>query len=261
MKKIVIALVCLGVCIELSGQIRMSKLVIRKGEVFSFNQSDILVADTLVMQDSAGISLNRLKKENYLHAKVAIVGSNCFIDGSGMSGKPGRNGTNGQSPVGPCRSGTDGRNGTRGLDGIQGMNLLVYFQQVAFKGPLVINLSGGDGGAGGQGGAGGNGSPGTVHCNGGNGGRGGAGGSGANGGDGGNLTLHGPAILQDQILKMTKLICPGGQYGRGGIGGYSGSAGLGPNRKDGRSGPAGAEGIDGLSGKNGTITYVVNQVQ
>jgi hypothetical protein len=261
MKKLLITLVGLFLLLDAVAQIRLSKLIIRKGEVFSFHQSDIVVTDTLIMMDSSGISLNRLKRENYLHSKVAIIGTNCFIDGSGMSGKPGRDGLSGVSPVGPCRSGSDGRSGTRGLDGLPGTNLLIYFQQVAFKGQLIVNLSGGDGGRGGQGGAGGNGSPGTVHCNGGNGGRGGAGGSGANGGDGGNLTLHGPGILQDQILKMTKLICPGGQYGRGGIGGYSGSAGLGPNRKDGRSGPAGAEGVDGFSGRNGSISYVVNQVQ
>lgn len=237
-------------------QIHVSKLVIRANEKFSFDQSDIVVADTLIMEDSSSIVLNRLKKENYLHTKLAIIGKGCSIEGFGVQGKPGRTGISGDSPLGPCRSGTNGRNGTRGLDGTTGVNLFLYLEKITFKGDLAIHLNGGNGGNGGIGGEGGGGGSGTVHCNGGDGGNGGNGGNGANGGNGGLLTIHCPINLK--TLVDTKIISNnhGGEFGKGGRGGYAGSAGLGPSKKNGKGGVAGSEGVDGIHGKSGSVSIV-----
>jgi hypothetical protein len=89
MKRIPLTLVLLVVVSISQAQIHVNRLIIKKGESFSFNESDIVVADTLIMEDSSSIVLNRLKKENYLHTKVLIVGKNCSIQGNGVNGKAG----------------------------------------------------------------------------------------------------------------------------------------------------------------------------
>jgi hypothetical protein len=255
MKRIPLTLVLMIVVSISMAQIHVNRLIIKKGENFSFNESDIVVADTLIMEDSSSIVLNRLKKENYLHTKVLIVGKNCSIQGSGVNGKQGRTGRSGTSPLGPCKSGTDGTPGVRGLDGTSGVNLFLYIDKITVKAPLVIDLHGGDGGVGGKGGDGGTGTSGTVHCKGGDGGLGGNAGNGANGGNGGSLTIHCPATLSEAVQKEIKVKNHGGQFGKGGRGGYPGSAGLGP-RKNGKQGMPGAEGLDGGLGKNGAISIV-----
>jgi hypothetical protein len=237
-------------------QIHVSKLVIKAKEKFSFDQSDIVVADTLIMEDSSRIVLNRLKKENYLHTKVMIIGKGCVIEGFGVNGNRGRPGIAGDSPVGPCRNGTNGRNGGRGLDGTTGVNLFLYLEKVTLIGNLIINLGGGNGGNGGKGGEGGGGSPGTVHCNGGDGGLGGNGGNGANGGNGGLLTIHCPANSKNVVSAKINSYHHGGEVGKGGRGGYAGSAGLGPSRKHGKPGLAGSDGVDGIHGKRGSVSIV-----
>src|SRR5688572_25329974 len=73
-------------------QIRVSKLIIKPHEVYSIGQSDILVADTLIMLDSSRLVLNTLKKENYIRAQFAQFGANCSIEGRGVNGSNGRNG-------------------------------------------------------------------------------------------------------------------------------------------------------------------------
>src|SRR5690349_10854319 len=226
-------------------QIHVSKLVIKKGESFSFNESDIVVADTLIMEDSSSIVLNRLKKENYLHTKVAIIGKNCSILGNGVKGNPGRPGRPGNSPLGPCKSGANGTAGGRGLDGTSGVNLFLYLEKITVNGSIIIDIRGGDGGIGGKGGDGGTGTSGTVHCKGGDGGLGGNAGNGANGGNGGILTIHCPENLSETVTKQLKVYNTGGYLGKGGRGGYPGSAGLGPNRRNGKQGMLGAEGLDG----------------
>jgi hypothetical protein len=239
-------------------QIHVSKLIVKANEKFSFEQSDIVVADTLIMEDSSRIELNRLKKENYLHSKVAIIGKGCMIEGFGVNGKPGRTGAPGDSPIGPCKTATNGRNGGRGLDGASGVDLFLYLEKVTFKGPLTVNLNGGNGGDGGRGGEGGSGSSGTVHCNGGDGGIGGNGGNGANGGNGGRLTINCPVTITEKVNKNLKVIYAGGPYGRGARGGYAGAAGLGPSRKNGKPGVAGTTGVDGQRGRNGASSTVVH---
>ena len=53
------------------------------------------------------------------------------------------------------RDGLPGGPGTRGLDGRPGVNLFLYLERVTIRGPLIIDVSGGDGGQGGHGGSGG----------------------------------------------------------------------------------------------------------
>jgi hypothetical protein len=237
-------------------QIHVSKLVIKAKQKYSFDQSDIVVADTLIMEDSSTLVLNKLKKENYLHSKVTIIGRHCTIDGSGVNGGSGRDGRIGTSPIGPCKNGTNGTNGSRGLEGTAGVNLFIYLQKVTIKDYLTIDLRGGDGGNGGRGGEGGSGTSGTVHCKGGDGGIGGNAGNGANGGQGGSLTITFPSSQKELVDKHLKIKNSGGRYGKGGRGGYPGSAGLGPKR--GKPGMPGTEGIDGQLGKNGSISIVLD---
>lgn len=222
--------------------------------------SDILVADTLVMNDSSRIRLNPLRTENIIRASVAIVGNNCVIDGSGTNGNTGLRGHSGRSPLGPCQNATAGRNGGRGLDGTSGINLFLYIDQLKSVGNLTIRLSGGNGGDGGDGGPGGGGGSGTTHCFGGNGGNGGNGGVGGNGGNGGVLTLGGKDrlnirhLLGDSVVVQTG----GGSFGYGGIAGYAGPAGLGPDKKNGKPGVPGKEGPHGRPGNIGTILFEDN---
>ena len=114
---------CLLLAGSLSAQVRVTKLVIKAKETYSLGQSDILVADTLIMMDSSTIVLNKLKGENYIRVKYARFGNYCTIDGKGIDGKPGRNGINGVTPTGPCINGSPGKDGTRGLDGTKAVNL------------------------------------------------------------------------------------------------------------------------------------------
>jgi hypothetical protein len=244
----------------LKAQIRVSKLVIQPKESFDLGQSDILVADTLVMMDSSTLILNKLKKENFIRAQVVVFGNNCIIDGHGINGKAGRDGVSGVTPIGPCQDGTPGRNAAKGLDGAAGINLFLYLEQVTIKGRVIINLSGGNGGRGGNGGAGGSGSPGTVHCNGGDGANGGNAGQGGNGANGGTLTLSSKQHPDIQQWIGTKIIVVngGGVAGKGGRAGYHGSAGLGPSRKNGRDGQPGVDSVSGLAGIKGAINFESN---
>jgi hypothetical protein len=238
-------------------QVRVTKLVIKSNEIYNLGPSDIIVADTLIMLDSARIRLNGLKGENYVRAQVAIIGNNCVIDGAGINGKEGSKGVGGITPIGPCMNGKPGRNGGRGLDGTQGINLFLYIDKLNTVGSLTINLSGGNGGDGGDGGEGGGGSPGTMHCKGGEGGNGGSGGNGGNGGIGGTLTIGGAdaIALRNMLGERVTITNKGGSFGYGGISGYGGPPGLGPDKKNGKGGVPGVEGINGRSGNNGTILF------
>jgi hypothetical protein len=239
-------------------QIHVNKLVIKAKQQYFFDQSDIIVADTLIMEDSACIVLNRLKKENYLHSKTAIIGKGCSIEGSGVNGNPGKSGQSGSSPVGPCKSATNGEPGRRGLDGTTGVNLFLYLEKVTMKGFLTIALHGGEGGNGGDGGEGGSGTSGTVHCSGGDGGSGGNAGDGATGGNAGTLTIHCPESLVELLDKNLIFKNYGGKGGEGGRGGYLGYAGLGPAGKNGKPGLPGTDGNGGQFGKSSSLNIVKN---
>ncbi|HEY3404187.1 MAG TPA: hypothetical protein VGK59_12410 [Ohtaekwangia sp.] len=259
-RPIVLMLTLICVSFSLTAQVRVSKLVIREKESYDLGQSDILVADTLVMMDSSRLILNKLKHDNFVRAHVVIFGQHCIIDGRGADGKPGRNGRPGNNPIGPCKDGTPGRNGTNGLAGTDGVNLFLYLEHITMKGPLIIDLSGGTGGRGGNGGNGGGGSPGTVHCIGGNGANGGNAGQGGNGANGGKLTLsskRNPKI-QEWVGKKIIVRNNGGAPGEPGKAGYHGPAGLGPSRKNGKDGLPGSDSTGGIAGARGTITFELN---
>lgn len=241
-------------------QVRVGTLVIKPNEVFELRESDIIVADTLIMMDSSTIMLNRLKRDNYIRAQIAYIGSGCKIDGRGVDGGPGRNGRNGDTSSGPCRDGGDARAGGRGLDGGNGNNLSLYFEQLYLTGHVQVDLSGGVGGKGGNGGDGGGGSPGTVHCNGGDGGDGGNGGPGGNGGNGGRLTINCTRCpdVRALVSKQMTFRSSGGHFGFGGRRGYAGAPGLAPRKKNGTTGSSGIDGVNGKPGEKGTLNFEIN---
>jgi hypothetical protein len=245
---------------SLVAQVRVSKLVIKAGEKYELDQSDILVADTLIMMDSSTLVLNKLKRDNFVRAQVAIIGNYCIIDGRGENGKTGRDGKPGLTPSGPCLDGTPGRDGSKGLDGMHGVNLFLYLETIRIKGQLIVDLSGGKGGRGGNGGIGGGGSQGTIHCIGGNGANGGNAAPGGNGGNGGSLTLSSKKTPAANKWIGSKILIKniGGASGSGGKVGYHGSAGLGPSRKNGKDGEPGLESKGGLAGLSGSTKFETN---
>jgi hypothetical protein len=245
------------------GQIRMSKLEIPQGKTFTITDTDIIVVDTLIMNDSSSIQLNVDKGTNYIHAKEFRAGVGTRILGEGHRGFYGKDGARGVTLDGPCLDGTAGRNGTNGSNGQDGMNLYLYFVTVDIKGPLTIEIGGGDGADAGKGGNGGGGSPGTRVCMGGNGGSGGNGGNGGNGGSGGNLTISCKVCPELRLWIGTRVIVRNypGYAGMGGDGGFGGLAGLGSggdSRKDGQIGQRGKKGADGVAGKQGSINFERN---
>ncbi|HOX82247.1 MAG TPA: hypothetical protein PLJ60_12050 [Chryseolinea sp.] len=245
---------------SLLAQVRVSKLVIKANEKYVLSESDILVADTLIMMDSSTLVLNKLKRDNIVRARIAIFGNYCTIDGRGVNGAAGRDGKQGFTPSGPCLDGTPGKDGTNGLDGTPGINLFLYLEVIKIKGQLIVDLTGGEGGRGGNGGMGGGGSQGTVHCFGGNGSNGGNAAHGGNGGNGGSLTLNSkktPAANQ-WIGNKIMVRNSGGAYGSPGKVGYHGSAGLGPSRRNGKDGEPGQESKAGLTGAPGTTKFESN---
>ena len=259
--RVLVLLVVLLISGPLFSQVRVSKLVIKAKETYYLEQSDILVADTLIMMDSSRLVLNKLKQENFLRIKVARFGNHCTIDARGVDGQIGRHGTPGVTPTGPCLNGSPGKDGTRGLDGTRAINLFMYLERVTVRGQLTIDLDGGKGGRGGNGGNGGGGSPGTMHCNGGNGANGGKAGPGGNGGNGGILTvtISRPQTFKDLIIARKVLVKnQGGDAGASGRGGYHGGAGLGPSKKNGKDGVPGDYSTNGISGEKGSFVIQAN---
>jgi len=241
----------------------MEKLVIAAGQSFELAESDILVVDTLIMEDSSKIILNRNKADNFIHAKVINTGNNCWIIGNGENGVDGEIGLGGYTAVGPCKDGIPGRKGTAGTSASHGVNLYIYYDQMSLKGKLTFELSGGNGGDGGRGGNGGGGSPGTRLCTGGDGGAGGDGSSGGSGGNGGNLTFtsNGSEELRSLLGNKIQVRNYGGNGGLGGDGGLGGLAGLvsaGRVSQDGELGPKGKIGESGEPGKRGAINFENN---
>jgi hypothetical protein len=245
---------------SLLAQIRISKLLIKAKEAYVLVESDILVVDTLIMMDSSTLVLNKLKRDNFVHARLAIFGNHCTIDGRGVNGKPGKDGKQGITPSGPCLDGTAGRDGSKGLDGTHGLNVFLYLETIKIKGKLIVDLTGGNGGRGGNGGMGGGGSQGTIHCIGGNGSNGGNAAQGGNGGNGGALTLSSKRTPNVSQLIGNKIIVKigGGFSGPAGKRGYHGSAGLGPSRRNGKDGEPGLESKGGIAGLPGSTKFESN---
>lgn len=241
-----------------SGQIRLEKLELLKKQVYTIEESDILVVDTLIMRDSSKIVLNYLKQENIITAKVLVVGAGCSIIGSGVNGPHGKIGVAGYSITAPCQIGEDARNGYNGLPGVNGLNLSLYLGKVIFDGSVTINLNGGDGGSGGTGGKGGIGGSSTKFCSSADGGKGGNGGNGANGGKGGNLTLKCVEcpelyLIQDDHLFIRVYGGFAGNAGDGGKGGFRGNG-----KGNSKNGLNGRPGLKGQEGKRGTVVYSRN---
>ncbi len=260
MKRIVLIGCIALLAISANAQVRVSSLVIEKGKTYSLGQSDILVADTIIMKDSSRILLNQLVKDNVIRSKVIIVGNDCWINGTGINGTEGVKGRDGVTPQGPCKDGTNGRNGGRGLDGGQGNRLFLYVTELRVNGKLTINLTGGNGGNGGDGGNGGGGGPGTIHCSGGDGGDAGDGGDGGNGGVGGTLIVECEECPNIRGLFGRDIIVHfgSGNFGYYGLAGYGGAPGLSPTRKSGKSGLNGVDGVNGKTSENGTVKFEGN---
>jgi len=254
MIRTVCVFVFFGFSFSVGAQIRLTKLVLKKGEHYRMENSDILVVDTLIMNDSSHVHLYKEKKDIFIHTKVFRIGRGCMIQGAGEKGADGPTGIAGTEQLGPCKPGGPGQNAKDGVIGNPGKSLSIYSNEFTLTGSLTINLNGGEGGNGGKGGNGGGGGPGTRVCAGGNGGGGGNGGNGANGGDGGNLLIQ-YSQGADLHLMLGRLFVVknfGGFAGQEGDAGQGGSAGLGTLR-DGKNGSKGLPGKAGEAGKVGLI--------
>jgi hypothetical protein len=258
--RIIVLLLVLVIPGLMMGQVRLARLELKKHEVYEIKKADILVVDTLIMNDSSRLVFDHQVPENFLHVKKWIVHGVAFVDGHGIYGLRGRNGRTGSSPSTPCTPGGVGLAGTEGTNGANGLTISSYLSDIEIKGKLVIDVSGGDAGDGGNGGRGGGGGPGTRLCAGGNGGNGGPGSKGGNGGNAGTVNLIAPRIPElRSMLDQTIIIRTyGGNHGLGGNGGAGGDAGLSPTgntKMDGRTGRKGQRGPDGIAGKPGTINF------
>jgi hypothetical protein len=238
-----------------AAQIRLNKLVLEAKEKYQIIGSDIMVVDTLVMNDSSSIILNPSKLDNFIHAKIASFGKGCAIYGHGINGAVGKHGENGAAQSSPCRNGAFGKNAFSGERGKDATNLSLYLNVMKINGSLIVNLNGGDGGKGGIGGRGGDGGSGTRVCAGGDGGSGGNGADGGDGGNGGAFSISCKQCPSLHLIMGDKLIVKnyGGFGGVGGDGGVGGQAGLGPLR-DGKNGQRGTEGKHAVQGKVGLLT-------
>ncbi len=239
-------------------QIRVGTLNLKAKEIYKILDSDIVVADSLIMGDSSKIILDVSKKENFLHFKWISIGSGCSIIGRGKQGAIGGKGANGANGVGPCVDAKPGQNGFKGGNGEDGRNLTMYLSNISIKGSLIIDLSGGDGGDGGKGGTGGHGGAGTRVCQGGDAGNGGNGGDGGNGGESGKLNINCQNCEVDlRTIEGTLMIMRlyGGYAGIGGKMGIAGRVGTG-SVKDGASGKNGIDGNEGISAKHGLFIYL-----
>ncbi|MBL7850529.1 MAG: hypothetical protein JNN04_06475 [Cyclobacteriaceae bacterium] len=243
------------------GQVRLNTLVVKPKEVYELKGTDILVVDTLILMDSATLVLNKLKPENFIHAKKLVFYKGSLIDGKGVHGLAGRPGRSGPSSSAPCSNGGTGLQGTEGTNGGHGISLFLSFQDIVLHGVPTIDVSGGDAGDGGKGGLGGGGGTGTRLCAGGNGGVGGPGSNGGNGGHAGTLTFQAKRIpeLRSMLGEQILIRNYGGNPGLGGEGGSGGYAGLnatGKSSLDGKTGKKGQRGKDGQPGKPGAIIFL-----
>jgi len=242
-------------------QIKMNTLVVKPHQVYELKGSDILVVDTLILMDSAVLLLNKLKPENFIHARKVVFYKGSLIDGKGVSGVRGRNGRPGASSSAPCSDGITGGIGSEGTNGGNGISLYFAFNDIVVRGVPTIDVSGGDAGDGGDGGVGGGGGSGTRICAGGNGGSGGLGSNGGNGGHAGTITFQASSVPELRAMLGERIIIRNyggnpGYGGEGGGGGYAGLTSTGKSSLDGKPGRKGGRGKDGVAGKIGPINFV-----
>lgn len=243
--------------LECLGQVRTVKLVIPSDSVYQLQKSDILVADTLIMNNGSKLLLNSAIPDNFLYVRHLIVQGEVQIIGAGATGPDGRVGRKGQNTGAPCSKGGDGLPGSKGLNGRNGTNLNLTVESFIIQGSIKINLNGGDGGKGGDGGNGGIGSNGTLVCKGGNGGNGANGQPGGDGGKGGNLIIKNQAGNPLKLLVGQKLFITtfGGLSGPGGKGGAFGNGGEGPQKGKGSHGVSGTAAPPGKKGESGNVIF------
>ena len=250
--------------------VQSQNILVKKGTTLRLN-TDSIVVEKLIMEDSSTIDIRGLKNWNLL-AKESYIGNNCRIIGTGESGKDGINGRNGESANEDCNAGKAGMNGTPGENAGNGTNVYISsgFKQL---GTLSIITKGGDGGRGGKGGDGGNGGKGDVSrdCRGGNGGNGGNGGDAGKGGNGGDIVIfymsNGliPNFGADKGLNIPDLSKGlenqenvilvnsfSGENGRVGLGGRGGKAGSPVSRNQIGIKISKGGGADGSRGRDGT---------
>ena len=253
----VLFLLCLLTAVASTAQIRLNRLTLVAKEQYAMFGSDIMVIDTLVMNDSSSILLNLDKRENFIHAKAIYAGKGCKIIGRGKAGVAGKVGPAGMTQSAPCRNGLPGKDAQPGQRGSDAVSLSLYASDLVIRGSLIVDLNGGDGGRGGKGGRGGDGGSGTRVCPAGNGGDGGNGASGGDGGQGGNFNISCKYCKDLHLIVGEKLIVKnyGGFGGVGGDGGYGGQAGLGPVQ-DGKNGTRGKEGARANRGKTGNVNII-----
>ncbi|HAC23333.1 MAG TPA: hypothetical protein DCE81_00285 [Cytophagales bacterium] len=152
-----LALMSLPVC----GQVRLDKLWLKTGEQYEVHASDILVIDTLVMNDSSRIVFRNGKTQNFIHCKSATLGKGAIVEAEGIAGARGEKGKNGQNSNGPCSNGTNATPGKPGEPGSSGGSISLYWDHLTLTGRFIVSIPGGDGGDGGEGGGGGRGASGA----------------------------------------------------------------------------------------------------
>ncbi|MBX0335164.1 hypothetical protein K3G39_18165 [Pontibacter sp. HSC-14F20] len=136
---------------------RISKLVIAKGETYTVGPDNILLVDTLIMQDKATIVFAP-EMQGILQAHVAIIGDKCTVSSKGKDGastqvgiapkrqEVRRNLANTSTTLlnGEVINADPVDNGTRGQDG-GNLKLSLHFEKL---GSLIIDSRGGRGGNG-----------------------------------------------------------------------------------------------------------------
>ncbi|PKV63302.1 hypothetical protein [Pontibacter ramchanderi] len=124
------ALLALSFSTTFAQQRPLSKLVVAKGETYVAGPDNIILVDTLIMQDRATIKFDP-SQYGVLEAKVAYIGQKCLISSKGTNGSKGNREN-------------AGSNGANGGD-------LTVSVHLAALGSLIIDTSGGDGGRGADG--------------------------------------------------------------------------------------------------------------
>jgi hypothetical protein len=115
-------------------------LVVEKGEAFQLTGDSFLI-DTLILNDGAGILLDKKHGKTVVRINYFRFGRDCFVDGIGFPGF---------SEL--VRTNTGAIIGAIGHSGKSGIGLLLYCAAIEKGGNLFINLNGGDGASGGSGG-------------------------------------------------------------------------------------------------------------
>jgi len=113
-------------------------LTVKKGETFELVGNSFVI-DSLILNDGAGIYLDKSHKKTVIRINYLQFGHDCFIAGVGYSGYSE-----------PVRSSNGVYFGVIGHSGTAGIDLLLHCSVIAPGGNLLINLNGGSGAPGGS---------------------------------------------------------------------------------------------------------------